>query len=268
GTVFAARREDCQGNWFVSYGHDDAITRRLSAECDTRIVWGGDETVRRLRAVPLNPHAAERAFASKRSVSVIGARAFLSADEGGRCSMAEQMANDLVPFGQMACSSPHTVYWVGAVRDCQRALRMFGALLDSTMAAKQGEADLGRAVRRLNFAFGAAAEGRAGDLQHLSHTTQVFAAKAQMAELPEPCGAGLLAHTAVESVGVIPPMLDRHHQTITHFGLTAAERDELAGKAGRAGVDRVVPVGRALDFGPYWDGYNLWGDLTRVLDVR
>ena len=30
----------------------------------------------------------------------------------------------------------------------------------------------------------------------------------------------------------------------------------------------MVPIGRALDFGPYWDGYDLWSDLTRIIVVQ
>ena len=266
--VFVAHAESCRGNWFVTYGHDDATTGRLSAMCDARIVWGGDETVRRLRAVPLNPHASERSFASKRSLSVISANAFLSAEEDGRRQLAERMAADVAPFGQMACSSPHVVYWVGEVEDCRRAARAFGTHLERAMAVKLGDPDFGWAVRRLNFAFGAVADGRADELSHQPHTTRVFSPKANSAELAEPCGAGLLAHTAVDSVTAVPVLLRRHHQTITYFGLMESERDALARDAGRAGVDRVVPVGHALDFGPYWDGYDFWGDLTRVVVVH
>lgn len=266
--VFVTFPESCRGNWFITYGHDDEVTGCLSAACDTRIVWGGDETVRRLRAVPLNAHAAERSFASKRALSVISAGAFLSMDETGRRQVADRMAVDIAPFGQMACSSPHVVYWVGASEDCRRAVQAFGVHLEVAMEAKLGGADLGWAVRRLSFAFGAVAAGRADGISHQPHTTQVFSREANSVESAEPCGAGLLAHTTVDSVSSVPSLLGRHHQTITYFGLTDAERDDLAWEAGRAGVDRVVPVGRALDFGPYWDGYDLWGDLTRAVVVQ
>lgn len=266
--VFVAHAESCRGNWFVTYGHDDAITGRLSADCDTRIVWGGDETVRRLRAVPLNPHASERSFASKRSLSVIAANAFLSAAEAVRQQVAERMAADIAPFGQMACSSPHVVYWVGAGEDCRLAVRVFGACLETAMQSKLGDADLGGAVRRLNFAFWVVADGKADELCHHPQTTRVFSPRADSVDFGEPCGSGFLAHTQVDSVSSLPLLLGRHHQTITYFGLTEAERVELAREAGRVGVDRIVPVGQALDFGPYWDGYDLWSDLTRVVVLR
>lgn len=61
-SVFVAHPNSSSGNWFITYERNDEVTARFSMICDTRIVWGGDDTVGRLRAIPLNPHAAERSF--------------------------------------------------------------------------------------------------------------------------------------------------------------------------------------------------------------
>jgi len=34
------------------------------------------------------------------------------------------------------------------------------------------------------------------------------------------------------------------------------------------GIDRIVPVGQALDFSPLWDGYVLFSELTRRVTVK
>jgi hypothetical protein len=34
------------------------------------------------------------------------------------------------------------------------------------------------------------------------------------------------------------------------------------------GIDRVVPVGQALDISFFWDGYDLNRILTRVVDIK
>jgi hypothetical protein len=34
------------------------------------------------------------------------------------------------------------------------------------------------------------------------------------------------------------------------------------------GVDRIVPIGTALDIGIYWDGYDLIRTLSRVILVN
>jgi hypothetical protein len=267
-SLVSACPDACRGNLFLTYEHDEATTDRLSLACDARLVWGGDETVRRLRASPLSPHATERSFASKRSICILGARAYLEANADDRKRLAGHMSADVAPFGQMACSSPQVVYWVGPEPECRKAWTAFGLEFELAMAAKLGEASLGWAVRRINFGFDFAASGAAVLLDHSPHATQVFAPAARGAEPSEPCGAGLLHHASVGAPGDIVPLLDRNHQTITHFGLARNELEALAEGAGRAGVDRIVPVGSALDFGPYWDGFNLWDDLTRLVVVN
>jgi hypothetical protein len=265
---FAEHPDACRGNAFVTYGHDDAVTTRISLACDTRVVWGGNETVHRLRSVPLAPHASERSFASKRSLSVIAAGPYHKANESARDQLADRISADIAPFAQMACSSPQVLYWVGADDECREAVFDLGPRLEAAMAARLGEPDLGFAVRRLTHSFDRAAAGAASFVEHRCHTTQVAATLPSEAEPEEACGAGLLNHGFLASVGELTPLLRRDHQTISYFGLTELERGDLAQGAGMAGVDRIVPIGRALDFGPYWDGFNLWDDLTRMVVVE
>ena len=37
--------------------------------------------------------------------------------------------------------------------------------------------------------------------------------------------------------------------------------------AGIKGIDRVVPVGKTMDFDLIWDGYNLHERLTRIISI-
>ncbi len=266
--VFAARPAPCEGNLFLTYGHDDQTTGQLSEACDTRIIWGGDETVRRIRSVPLNPHASERAFASKRSVSVFGSSAYAASDDAARADLAGRMAGDLAPFMQLACSSPHVVHWLGARDEAMAASADFAARLESAMAARLGDPDFGWASRRIEHAFIAAAEGRAASMTHFPSSTAIHAFGTESAEAEELCGGGFLVHVNGGSLEEFAEGLRTNHQTVTYFGLESAELHRLAALAGRAGVDRIVQVGRALDFGPQWDGFDLWADLTRIVVLQ
>lgn len=266
--VFGRHREATKGNYFVKYGHDDAVTASLSSICDLRIVWGGDETVRRLRAIPLNPHAGERSFASKRSMAVIKTSAYVSLPEAARQKVAEQVASDLIPFAQMACSSPHQVFWIGKEDEGNVAIEDFGQRLDAVMSMKAPGPDLAASVRRINAAFSAAASGQAERVALGRHSSALVATSPADTEQRDPCGAGLLYHTSCLSLAQVGGLLRPDHQTITYFGLSEHERSDLAMLAGVAGVDRIVPCGRALEFSPVWDGYSLWHDLTRGVVVR
>ena len=35
-----------------------------------------------------------------------------------------------------------------------------------------------------------------------------------------------------------------------------------------SGIDRIVPIGQALEMDFYWDGYDINKTLTRVVDIK
>ena len=59
---------------------------------------------------------------------------------------------------------------------------------------------------------------------------------------------------------------DKHCQTLSYIG----ERDIFIPllQKGIKGIDRIVPMGKTMDFDLIWDGYNLSEFLTRVVDIR
>ncbi|HEX4814846.1 MAG TPA: acyl-CoA reductase, partial [Nonomuraea sp.] len=106
----------------VSYDRSDGgATAALSAACDLRVIWGGDDTVREVRRHPLAPHARDLVFPDRSSFAVMRAAAWLCAARAARATVAEGFVNDAYWFDQAACSSPRTVFWVGAEGDCEAA---------------------------------------------------------------------------------------------------------------------------------------------------
>ena len=47
------------------------------------------------------------------------------------------------------------------------------------------------------------------------------------------------------------------YQTITYFGIDAQKIAKQFISSGVRGVDRIVPIGNALDLGLVWDGYDI-----------
>ena len=54
-------------------------------------------------------------------------------------------------------------------------------------------------------------------------------------------------------------------QTIAYLG----KKEDLISliTSGIKGVDRVVPLGKTMDFDMIWDGYNLFESLTRIIKI-
>ena len=89
------------------------VTEMLSAQCDARIIWGGDETVRRVRMAPLPPRAVEVAFPDRYSLLAVDAKSVLALDGKALAAAARGFYNDTYLTDQNACTSPRLVYWLG-----------------------------------------------------------------------------------------------------------------------------------------------------------
>jgi hypothetical protein len=252
---------------FVSYEHDEDVTTALSAWCAQRVLWGGDEVVAALRPLPLPAHASERVFGSKFSYAVLSADAWRSADATERGRVAAACFNDLFWFDQMACSSPHLLFWLGSAAAVPEAVAAFDDALQAEATRRGFAASPSSASQRRTFAFELAA---ASDVRvRLDHPAFVSVRVADgVAPTRATCGGGLLRHHRLDTLDALEVFASERDQTVTHWGFPAAEIEMLAAKLGARGVDRVVPVGEALAFEPVWDGFDLLDDFTRRVRVR
>lgn len=258
------------GNAFVEYGHSDAITGALSAACDLRVIWGGNATVAAVRAVPLSPHAKEVVFADRLSLAALSAEAVQRAGEQEIAALARRLFNDVYSFDQMGCSSPRLLVWVGTDQSADAAQARLSAAMEAELTRRAYHVEPATAMVKLTFVYGAALEGRVRCLRPLSTDWMV----ADLGDgLPHPlphehCGGGLLFACRVARLEDIAGGIDRSVQTLSHFGFDAREIEALAQACAGRGIDRLVPVGEALAFGPLWDGYDLFAEMTRLVSVR
>ena len=71
----------------------------------------------------------------------------------------------------------------------------------------------------------------------------------------------------------LPQLVDlaRHikseDQTLSVYGFSAGEVGELLASLTNRGLDRVVPIGQALEFGNIWDGIDLLESMSRKIDI-
>ena len=63
-------------------------------------------------------------------------------------------------------------------------------------------------------------------------------------------------------------MINNKFQTLAHYGLSRTQLKELVLKNNITGIDRIVPLGRALDMSIIWDGYDVVSYLSRVIDIH
>ncbi len=104
----------------------DKVTAFFSGLCNVRVIWGGDETVRRIRAIPLPPHALDWRFPeSFRSRSWTPRTGTRKPDQPRSRQSLRQRRLSLST--SRVFPSPKLVYWRGSPEEVERARkRLFG----------------------------------------------------------------------------------------------------------------------------------------------
>ena len=62
-------------------------------------------------------------------------------------------------------------------------------------------------------------------------------------------------------------IVSRRYQTLSYAGLDKDALQNLVTSGRALGIDRIVPIGRTLEFALEWDGYDLIRNLSRLVKV-
>ena len=79
------------------------------------------------------------------------------------------------------------------------------------------------------------------------------------------CHFGTFAEMHIGKIDRLKKIISKRFQTITYYGLERKKLNDFILRNGITGVDRIVPVGRAFDIGPIWDGYDIIYSLSRII---
>ena len=254
----------------LTYPHNDAITGALSDACQLRVVWGGDATVRTLRAIPLRPTAIEICFPDRFSACAIEAMALLALDEPALAQLASRFYNDAFWFAQQACSSPRLVAWVGSPERIDAARARFWLALEHELARRQPEDAEAMSMARVAASFeyaGAALARPDGDVGLSPSQPLRLTLERPLNETAKAlhCGNGLFLELHLPELVKLAAQLSDKEQTLSVFGFTRAQLRDLALALPARAVDRIAPIGEALSFAPVWDGQDLITVFSRKL---
>jgi hypothetical protein len=249
----------------LTYDRDDALTGRLSAHCDLRVVWGGDRAVTELRRHPLAPHARDLTFPDRSSFAVLSVAGWRAATPARRRSAVVGFHNDAYWFDQAACASPRAVFWIGEPDAGARA--EFAALLTDVAVERGTSIEPAMAIRKRVAAYGLAADGLVDSVRFSGNAVAVLDL-ADPADVPRDwLGTGTFPQATLPDLAALAELVCRRDQTLSCFGFQRTELVELAATLAGRGVDRIVPFGAALSFAPVWDGYDLLAEFTRLTTV-
>jgi len=229
------------------FDRGDPRNAAMAAEADVRIVFGSDEGVRAVDALPHPPGSSGFYFSDRTSEAWIRP----DADEEVLRSVAKVFAI----YGTAGCTSPRRLVVVdGADAD---ALRIRDALAALWPAVVRQDVPMHTASQNV----AAAQIANAMEWQAIATPRNAAVLAAGTTSLAPPIG--MLTLTIVpasvdEAIATMPPNI----QTV------GVALDVDAARLAAAGAKRIVPIAAMHDFGPTWDGYDWWRQTFAAIEVR
>ncbi|WP_419813553.1 acyl-CoA reductase [Bacterioplanoides sp.] len=248
---------------FIRTEHDSQWLVDAIRDCDGLIVWGGDSTVSQFKALAKKPRCIEMYFPNRVSSLIVHANSVLQADSAALARYVDSFYNDTYIVDQNACSSPSKVLWVGEREEVEEARKLFWECIGNKLNEKEYALDpVARIDRYLDVMENVAARNTVVSLSQWSTDLWTEEDGAHTGNYRFGNFHEFVAGDINDAIGY----LDKDEQTLTYIGFSPYMILEAFQGTGKL-VDRIVPVGRALEMQFSWDGVNLLERFSRSVEL-
>jgi len=258
----------------LRYGHEREINDYLSSLCDVRVIWGGDAAIAEIRRSPLLPRATEVCFADRFSFSVIEADAYNNLSGQEKRKLARDFYNDTYLTDQNACTSPKLIIWLCEAdkKACAAEIRKeFWSKLWDIVEREYVFQDI-QGVNKLTEKYLLAADAdiditESSVIEGADNRLVCVEIEKMTDKLPDYfMHSGYFLEYVTTDISDLAVLgKDDRCQTVGYLGDGGKILSLI--RKGIKGIDRVVPIGRTMDFDLIWDGYDLYERFTRIVSV-
>ena len=253
-------------NLFFNCNHEDQIIKDISLICDARMIWGGDKSVGFYKKLPTHIKCIDLTFPDKYSISVIDLKSFKKLDLHEKKNLAKKFFLDTMLTDQNACNSPHSLVWVG--KKNSKVIKLFWSILGNIINEKYSLDEIGAIDKFNKLAALLIKNKNLKNIYNESNKLIVIDAN-KINNLENLRGInGLFFSTNISKLQELKKIITQKYQTITVFGFDNKKIFDVINYNNLSGVDRVVEIGRALEFNHVWDGYNIIDNLSRKINFE
>lgn len=250
---------------FVRYPADDRTTAEFCKIADARLIWGGDQTISKVRTMPSNPRCIDICFADRYSICIMDGNAVMSANDTMLSRLIYNFYNDTYLMDQNACSSQQLVFWQHDSKEARD--KFWNALYE--MVQKKYMLQVALGVDKYTHVFEDVLDGRPiGKVERDTNLLYRLELSELAGNLTELRGkGGYFYEYGLDDISALAPFVTEKFQTVTYFGIDPEKVRKFVINNHLRGIDRIVPVGKAMDIGIMWDGFDLARVLSRYVDL-
>ena len=233
----------------------------------SRIIWGGDDTIHSIKSFETHPRCVDVCFRSIFSLCIKCQFSPWLSDSDMNI-LTNNFYNDTLVMNQLTCSSPHLVLWNGSPEEILSAKDIFWSRLEKLVEHKhafQESAQNDKFKLACDFCLSMEAT-LASPLS--SKLTRIQVDNINESLISKQGNSGFFLESNFNKIADIKLLDHPSIQTLTYFGFDTKYFFSEILNCQFCGLDRVVPVGQALDIGLTWDGYDIIAMLTRSISFK
>ncbi|MCW8932302.1 MAG: hypothetical protein OQL19_18970 [Gammaproteobacteria bacterium] len=260
-----------QSNQFVQYDYDTNLTDFFSECCDIRVIWGGDQTIEKIRLSRISAKTRDVVFADRFSFALIDAYAILELNDVKKDELkkiANSFYKDVLLYGQQACSSPRLIVWNGKDKKIiERAKKVFWSCVNEFLMDENKSDDssfptaISNKIAHTQFF---AMQGLSVILESAPNFYRIQLDDFKEVYQAHHCGEGLIFEMNISKLDKLSEITNKSFQTCSYYGVELQELRELVSQGVVHNILRFVPIGHALDFDSYWDGMDLFSEFSVI----
>lgn len=251
---------------FIQYLANNNITEQFSKQADGRVIWGGDDTVAVIRSCAVKPKCIDLIFADRYSVCILDGQRIEEGDEEKLRKLAEAFYNDTYLMDQNACSSPQIIFWKNASDVVKE--QFWKAIFEYSKPKYdlQTESCVEKYMKLCQDAIDRAEMKKGRYIENLVYHIELKELPSDITLLRGSCG--YFYEYEFKQYEELLSIFTEKIQTVTYYGVDPVEIQKFVIENHIRGIDRIVPVGKALDIDLVWDGYDIVGMLSRIIEVN
>lgn len=251
---------------FIKYDRDDEINAMYSALCDCRMIWGGDKTISTFKNYTIKPRCIDITFPDRYSICIINAESINQASQEQMLRLADNFYNDTYLMDQNACSSPMIIYWLNDNKDGRNK---FWNYIADCVKQKYNFQDAMAVDKYTKLCEDAIHYNNLGDIStdtNLLYRYEIKKLTPDIYKLRGKCG--YFYEYSLKNFNELYKIINEKYQTVTYYGINPELLKEEIISNNLKGIDRIVPIGQAMDIDVNWDGYNIIYSLSREIIVK
>jgi len=250
---------------FIKYESEDVITKYFSGLSNSRLIWGGDNTIQKIKKIDSKPRTIDLSFADRFSIAILNSEKISLLNKKELNKLVINFFNDTYIYDQNACSSPHLIIWKG--KKYQVARNLFWNALNKIIINKYKLTD-SMALEKYSDTLSYLIKLKSASLDKFSNNIYCL----KLEKLPNNISFlrgryGMFFEINVKNLDMLINKIDDKFQTLTYYGEDKKVLKNFLLNNKLSGIDRIVPIGKALDMDYIWDGFDLIKSLTRIIKI-